>query len=99
MAEAGVSVLSVGHENSGAVVPIVTLDLTTQSGVAILWDILSCPSLMAIHLGLPCGTASLARERPVSEALRRKAHLTLLAVSCISIRCAWAQLLSPGESQ
>ena len=32
----GFSVSSVDHENSGAVAPIVTLDLTTQSGVAIL---------------------------------------------------------------
>ena len=53
-----------------AVVPMITLDLTTSSGQAILWDILQSPNLLGIHLGLPCGTASLARERPVSEALR-----------------------------
>lgn len=70
MIQAGFAVLSVDHENNNAVVPIIALDLTTASGVAILWDILSAPSLMAIHLGLPCGTASLARERPVPAALQ-----------------------------
>ena len=49
---------------------MITLDLTTPSGQAILWDILQSPNLLGIHLGLPCGTASLARERPVSKALQ-----------------------------
>ena len=68
--QAGFSVLSIDHDGSKAVVPMITLDLTTSSGQAILWDILQSPNLLGIHLGLPCGTASLARERPVSEALR-----------------------------
>ena len=72
MIQAGFAVLSIDHENNNAEVPIVSLDLTTPSGVAILWDILSSPSLMAIHLGLPCGTASLARERPVSKTLQEQ---------------------------
>ena len=63
-------VLSIDQDGSKAVVPMITLDLTTSSGQAILWDILQSPNLLRIHLGLPCGTASLARERPVSEALR-----------------------------
>ena len=63
-------VLSIDHDGSKAVVPMITLDLTTSSGQAILWDILQSPNLLRIHLGLPCGTASLARERSVSEALR-----------------------------
>ena len=69
MVQAGFSVLSIDHENNGAVVPLVMLDLTTPSGVKILWDILASPSLMAIHVGLPCGTASRARDRPVAPAL------------------------------
>eukprot|EP00435_Cladocopium_sp_Y103_P008521 s2383_g2.t1 len=68
--QAGFSVLSVDHDATHAQVPMVTLDLTTDSGVAILWDILSSPNVAAIHLGLPCGTASLARERPVAASLR-----------------------------
>ena len=69
-AQAGFSVLSIDHDGSKAVVPMITLDLTTPSGQAILWDILQSPNLLGIHLGLPCGTASLARERPVSKALQ-----------------------------
>ena len=60
--QAGFSVLSIDHDGSKAVVPMVTLDLTTSSGQAILWDILQSPNLLGIHLGLPCGTASLARQ-------------------------------------
>ena len=70
LAQAGFSVLSVDHDGSKAVVPIVTLDLTSASGQAILWDILASPNLAGVHLGLPCGTASRARERPVAAALQ-----------------------------
>ena len=69
MVQAGFSVLSVDHENNGAVVPLVMLDLTSSSGVKVRWDILSSPNVAAVHLGLPCGTASLARERPVAKNL------------------------------
>eukprot|EP00435_Cladocopium_sp_Y103_P010287 s5853_g2.t1 len=68
--QAGFSVLSVDHDAAHAQVPMVTLDLTTESGISIMWDILSSPNVAAIHLGLPCGTASLARERPVAPSLR-----------------------------
>ena len=72
--QGGFSVLSIDHESNDAVVPMVSLDLTTDSGVEILWDILSSESLLAVHLGLPCGTASLAREKPVA------AHLQAMGV-------------------
>ena len=68
--QAGFSVLSIDHDTSGAIVPMVVLDLTTETGTKILWDILSSENIVAVHLGLPCGTASLARERPVAPALR-----------------------------
>ena len=48
---------------------IVSLDLTTESGRAILFRLLQHPRLFSVHFGLPCGTASRARERPVSEEL------------------------------
>lgn len=51
--------------------PIVVLDLTTSSGQTILWEILASDRLFSAHLGLPCGTWSKARERPVPERLRR----------------------------
>eukprot|EP00435_Cladocopium_sp_Y103_P015220 s5327_g3.t1 len=70
MSQAGFSVLSIDHEGNNSIVPIVQLDLTSDSGQQILWDILQSPNLLGIHLGLPCGTASRAREKPVSQALR-----------------------------
>ena len=51
--------------------PIVTLDLTTLSGQKILWEILDSDRLWATHLGLPCGTSSRARDRPVAMNLQR----------------------------
>eukprot|EP00435_Cladocopium_sp_Y103_P045469 s290_g13.t1 len=70
MSEAGFSVLSIDHESSGAVVPIVALDLTSDGGQQILWDVLQSPNLLGIHMGLPCGTANRAREKPVSQQLQ-----------------------------
>ena len=66
--------MSIDHESNDAAVPVINLDLTTTSGVEILWDILSSESLLGVHMGLPCGTASLARERPVA------AHLQAMGV-------------------
>lgn len=51
--------------------PIVALDLTSSSGTRILWDILQAPGVEAIHLGLPCGTSSRARELPIPESMRK----------------------------
>ena len=62
--------VSVDHEVVHPFAPIVPLDLSSQSGVKILWNILSSPGLVAIHLGLPCGTSSRARERPLPMALK-----------------------------
>ena len=70
MKQSGFSVLSIDHESEGALVPMVTLDLTSSSGQQILWDVLASPSLLGVHMGLPCGTASLAREKPVSATLQ-----------------------------
>ena len=47
------------------------IDLTTKSGQEILWLVLQSPRLVAIHLGLPCGTASKARDRPISKELQQ----------------------------
>ena len=68
--QAGLRVVSVDHEVVQPFAPIVTLDLTTKSGVQILWAILDSPGLAAVHLGLPCGTSSRARELPLPRALR-----------------------------
>ena len=68
--QSGLRVISVDHEVVQPVSPIVALDLTTDSGVQIMWDILSSPGVVAVHLGLPCGTSSRARELPLPKALR-----------------------------
>ena len=47
-----------------------TLDLTKSSGQKILWDILTSPGVEAVHLGLPCGTSSRAREKPIPKEMR-----------------------------
>ena len=62
LVQAGFEVVSIDHEVEGPLRPIVSLDLTTKSGQELLWMILKSPRLVAIHLGLPCGTASKARD-------------------------------------
>ena len=69
--EAGFAVLSVDHEIKDPQTPIAALDLTTQSGQVVLWSMLEQPNLFAVHLGVPCGTSSRARERPVPKHLIR----------------------------
>ena len=49
MRQSGFSVLSIDHESNGASVPIVTLDLTSESGQKILWDVLASPNLLGVH--------------------------------------------------
>ena len=68
--QAGLRVVSVDHKVDQPFAPIVALDLTSNSGISILWDILSAPGLGAVHLGLPCGTSSRARELPIPRAMR-----------------------------
>lgn len=72
VAQAGFEVVSVDHEVDAPLRPIVSLDLTTDSGQQILWSILASDRLLAAHLGLPCGTASKARDRPIPQELRRR---------------------------
>ena len=68
--QAGLRVVSVDHEVAQPFAPIVSLDLTSASGTRILWDIMKAPGLAAVHLGLPCGTSSRARELPIPKAMR-----------------------------
>ena len=53
-------------------VPFHSLDLTVPSGQARLWEILSSQSLSFVHMSPPCGTASRAREKRISEADRAR---------------------------
>ena len=68
--QAGFRVLSIDHDARQPAMPIVSLDLTSGSGQAILWDTLQQPYLVGIHMGLPCGTSSRARERPIPKDLQ-----------------------------
>lgn len=70
--QSGFTVISVDHEVNQNQVPIVSLDLTSDSAQSILWTILDAPNLVGVHMGLPCGTASRARDQPIPEALRRQ---------------------------
>ena len=72
MVQAGFEVVSVDHDVDAPYAPVVTLDLTTKSGQSILMEILSSKRLVAVHFGLPCGTASKARDRPISQELQRR---------------------------
>eukprot|EP00435_Cladocopium_sp_Y103_P069508 s291_g33.t1 len=68
--QAGLRVVSVDHEVVQPFAPIVALDLTAKAGVDVMWDILNTPGVGAVHLGLPCGTSSRAREVPLPKALQ-----------------------------
>ena len=67
MIQAGFEVVSVDHEVDTPFAPVVSLDLSTETGQRILMQILSSKRLVAVHFGLPCGTASKARDRPISQ--------------------------------
>ena len=72
MIQAGYEVISIDHDVDAPYAPVVSLDLTTESGQRILMEILSSKRLLALHFGLPCGTASKARDRPVPQELQRR---------------------------
>ena len=49
---------------------ILTMDLTDQHAQASLLDTLAAVKPQCIHVALPCGTGSRAREKPISQRLR-----------------------------
>ena len=64
--DAGFAVLAVDHVMHAPQAPVTLLDLTEPNQQDILIDLLESRPPDYIHLGMPCGTASRARERPVS---------------------------------
>lgn len=68
--EAGFETISIDHQVVSPLSPILVLDLTKPEGQHILFTILEQPRLFAVHMGLPCGTASRARDRPIPAKLR-----------------------------
>ena len=93
MIQAGYEVISIDHDVDAPHAPVVSLDLTTESGQRILVEILSSKRLLALHFGLPCGTASEARDRPVPQELQRRG-----VPSPAPLRSAEYPLGSPGLS-
>ena len=64
--QAGLQVISVDHKVDQPFAPIVALDLTSNSGVSILWDILSAP-------GLGCALGFALRHQQQSPGAMREA--------------------------
>ena len=92
MIQAGFEVVSVDHEVDAPYAPVVSLDLTTESGQKILMDITSSRRLAAIHFGLPCGTASKARDRPISQELQRHVKEFPRQLPCDLLSTRWVSL-------
>ena len=61
----GFEVHSFDHHHCDAQVPMLQLDLASEKGQAWFWDFLSKHRPFAIHMGVPCGTSSKARGRPL----------------------------------
>ena len=73
------------------VAPIVVLDLTCPGGQELLWAILKSRKPLRVHMGIPCGTSSRARERPLLQ------HLLSLGLSSPKpLRDALNPLTLPG---
>ena len=70
--DSGFQVLSVDHiVLPEAKAPVTVLDLTCQPHQTILLDIVASHTPDYLHFGLPCGTASRARDKPVAQSLQR----------------------------
>ena len=70
--DSGFHALSVDHiVLPEAKAPVTVLDLTCQPHQTILLDIVASRIPDYLHFGLPCGTASRARDKPVAKSLQR----------------------------
>lgn len=47
--------------------PVIKIDLNKADGQNLLWQVLKHPLLAFVHMGPPCGTASRARNIPLSK--------------------------------
>ena len=63
--DVGFQVLSLDAAAIDGNSPAVRLDLSSVDGQAIFWKLLDSHKPFFFHLGVPCGTASRARERPL----------------------------------
>ena len=73
----GFDVISIDHfAPARAVTPITKLDLAEGPGQEISLQILDQVKPTYLHLGLPCGTCSRARDRPIAKHLVAQAPPT-----------------------
>ena len=75
--DVGCEVISIDHvfheaEHARPQAPITLLDLSSESGQTIFWELIQAREPAVIHMGLPCGTCSRARERPIATRLRHQ---------------------------
>ena len=61
----GFEVHSFDHHHCDSQVPMLQLDLASDRGQAWFWEFLAKHQPFAIHMGVPCGTSSKARGRPL----------------------------------
>ena len=64
------------HNKHVPLVPVFILDLTDQQAQSCLKQHISATRPLGIHLALPCGTGSRAREKPLPKALVRQGAKT-----------------------
>ena len=50
------------HVSKKTKAPVLCTDLSNDEGVALLWRIVNQDNVIFLHMGLPCGTSSRARE-------------------------------------
>jgi hypothetical protein len=51
--------------------PIIKADLAVPEGQDLIWEMLQSVDVVYVHIAVPCGTASKARERPIPLKLRK----------------------------
>jgi hypothetical protein len=70
----GLDAVGVDHSRNKQAVkaPVMTADLATSAGQELLWTILKGANMFYLHCAPPCGTATRARDRPISSTLRRQ---------------------------
>ena len=74
----------------GLLCPLITIDLATASGQALLFRVLEQPSVAALHLAPPCGTAS---AKPLAQTLFLSVDFYFISC-CISSHDHMAYLFS-----
>ena len=65
----GFQTFAIDHHVAQATVPILKVDLVTEEGQGLVWQLLQSDLVYYVHLGVPCGTSSRARDKPLLPGL------------------------------